>query len=218
MTEPSTVRMDFPRRDARDKLRGRTRYTIDQSRNGMLHGALRRSDVASARIVALDITTARKMPGVRAIVTAKDAPGRHGIGIADESLFAIDRVRFVGEPVAAVAADTLAQAQAAAAAIVVTLDALPAVITMGDALASGAPLVHPGWQDYEVLTEGGARAGNVAWEATVVRGDTDTAFARADVTIIDTSFKVGRQNHLSFEPRAVVANYEDGRFHIEAST
>lgn len=218
MTELSIIRMDFPRRDARDKLRGRTRYTVDQSRNGMLHGALRRSDVASARIVEIDIAAARKMPGVRAIVTAKDAPGRHGIGIADESLFAIDRVRFVGEPIAAVAADTLAQAQAAAAAIVVTLEALPAVITMGDALAPGAPLVHPDWQDYEVLTEGGAREGNVAWEATVVRGDTAAAFARADVKIIDTSFRVGRQNHLSFEPRAVVANYEDGRFHIDAST
>ena len=74
---------------------------------------------------------------------------------------------------------------------------------MADALAPDAPLVHPDWQDYEVLFEGGARAGNVAWEATVVRGDVDAAFSREDVEIVESSFRVGRQNHLSFEPRAV---------------
>jgi CO/xanthine dehydrogenase Mo-binding subunit len=89
---------------------------------------------------------------------------------------------------------------------------------MADALAPDAPLVHPDWRGYEVLLEGGARAGNVAWEATVVRGDVDAAFARGDVAIVESVFRVGRQNHVSFEPRAVIASYEDGRFHIETST
>ena len=105
-----------------------------------------------------------------------------------------------------------------AAAIVVELEPLPAVITMAEALAPQAPLVHPDWRSYEVLLEGASRAGNVAWEATVVRGDTDAAFARDDVEIVESSFRIGRQNHVSFEPRAVVASYEDGRFHIETST
>ena len=218
MAEPLSARMNFARRDARDKLRGRTQYTIDRTRSGMLHGVLLRSQVASARIVGIDTSRARGMPGVRAIVTAADAPGRHGIGIADESLFASDRIRFVGEPIAAVAAQTLAQAQAAAAAIELVLQPLPAVITVEESLAPGAPLVHPDWKRYEILFEGGERAGNVAWEATVVRGDTTAAFARADVRIVDSTFRVGRQNHLSFEPRAVVAEFEDGRFHIETST
>jgi CO/xanthine dehydrogenase Mo-binding subunit len=218
MDNPTSATMNFPRRDARDKLQGRTRYTVDQGRPGMLHAVLLRAEVPSARIVDIDLSAARKMPGVRAIATAADAPGRHGIGIADHPIFATDVVRYDGEPLAAIAADTLEQAEAAAAAIVVSLEALPAVVTMGEALTVGAPLVHPGWNDYEVLLEGAARGGNVAWEATVVRGDTDAAFARDDVTIVESAFEIGRQNHLSFEPRAVVASYEDGRFHIETST
>jgi CO/xanthine dehydrogenase Mo-binding subunit len=218
MSDPSSAVMDFPRRDARDKLCGRTRYTIDRARAGMLHAALLRAETPSARIVRIDVSQARKMPGVRAIATGADAPALHGIGIADHPLFATDRIRYVGEPIAAVAAETFAQAEAAAAAVGVELEPLPAVITMADALAPGAPLVHPDWRDYEVLFEGGARAGNIAWEATVVRGDVDAAFSREDVEIVESNFRVGRQNHLSFEPRAVVAAYEDGRFHIETST
>lgn len=210
--------MDFRRRDAADKLRGRTRYTVDRYLPGMLHAAVLRAGVPSGRIVRLDTSRAARMPGVRAIVTAADAPGMMGIGIADHPLFARDVIRYDGEPLAAVAAGTLAQAQAALAAIGVEIEPLPAVITMADALASDAPLVHPNWRDYEVLLEGGARKGNVAWEATVVRGNVDAAFARADVEIIESSFRVGRQNHVAFEPRAVVASYEDGRFHIETST
>jgi CO/xanthine dehydrogenase Mo-binding subunit len=218
VSEATTATMNFPRRDARDKLRGRTRYTIDRARPGMLHAALARAQVPSARIVRIDASVARGMPGVRAIITGADAPFRYGIGIADHPLFALDRVRHDGEPIAAVAAETQAQAQAAAAAIVVELEPLPAVISMADALAPNAPLVHPDWNKYEVMFEGAARGGNVACEATVVRGDVDAAFARNDVQIIESSFRVGRQNHLSLEPRAVIASYEDGRFHIETST
>jgi CO/xanthine dehydrogenase Mo-binding subunit len=210
--------MNFSRRDARDKLQGRTRYTVDQGRPGLLHAVQLRAEVPSARLLRIDTSAARRMPGVRAIVTGEDSPAHHGIGIADHPLFATGCIRYDGEPIAAVAAETLAQAKAAAAAIIVELEPLPAVITMADALAPGAPLVHPDWRDHEVLLEGGTRAGNVAWEATVVRGDTDAAFARDDVEIVDSSFRIGRQNHLSFEPRAVVASYEDGRFHIETST
>jgi CO/xanthine dehydrogenase Mo-binding subunit len=210
--------MNFPRRDAADKLRGRTRYTIDQVRPRMLHGALARAQVPAARILRIDVSAARAMPGVRAVVTAADAPFRHGIGIADHPLFATELIRYDGEPIAAIAAETQAQAEAAAAAILVETESLPAVLSMADALAPKAPLVHPEWRDYEVLFEGAARSGNVAWEATVERGDIDAAFARTDVKIVESTFRVGRQNHLSLEPRAVVASFEDGRFHIETST
>ena len=216
--DPSTVTMDLPRRDARDKLLGRTRYTIDRAQPRMLHAAILRAEVASARIARIDTTRARRMPGVRAIALAEDAPGMHGIGIADHPLFASGVIRFHGEQIAAVAADTYEQAQAAARAIEVEFEPLPPVLTMAEALAPGAPLIHPDWKSYEVLFEGGARGGNVAWEASVVRGDTDIAFAREDVVVVESSFRVGRQNHVSLEPRAVIASYEDGRYHIETST
>ena len=218
MIDPANAVMDFHRRDARDKLTGRTRYTVDRFASAMLHAAVLRATVPSGRIVRIDTVKAASMPGVRAVVTAADAPGKIGAGIADHSLFADGVVTYVGEPLAAIAADTLEQAHAAIAAIEVEIEPLPAVITMGEALAPGAPLVHPEWQDYEILLEGGARAGNVAWEATVVRGDVDAAFAQPDVVIVDSHFRVGRQNHVAFEPRAAVASYEDGRFHIETST
>lgn len=218
MLDASAAVMDLRRRDARDKLTGRTRYTADRAAPAMLHAAVLRSEVSSGRIVRLDISKAVAMPGVRAVITAVDAPGRTGIGIADHPLFAVDVVRYVGEPLAAVAAETLAQAQAALGAIEVEIAPLPGVVTMAEALAPGAPLVHRGWRDYEVLLEGAARGGNVAWEATVVRGDVEAAFVRPDVVIVDSAFRVGRQNHVAFEPRAVLASYEDGRFHIETST
>jgi len=218
LADDAKVTMNLPRRDARDKLAGRTRYTVDRGLPGMLHAAIRRAEVASARIVRIDSARARQMPGVRAIALAADAPGMHGLGVADHPLFAADRIRFHGEQLAAVAADTYEQAQAAAQAIEVELEPLPAVLTMADALAPGAPLVHPDWKSYEILFEGGARAGNVAWEATVIRGDTAAAFARDDVVVVESCFRVGRQNHVSLEPRAVVASFEDGRYHLETST
>ena len=218
VADPSRAVMNLPRRDARDKLAGRTRYTTDMAGPGTLQAAIRRAEIASGRIVRIETGVARQMPGVRAVAVAEDAPGMHGIGIADHPLFARGAIRYHGEPIAAVAADTLEQARAAAAAIVVEVEPLPPVLTMAEALAPGATLVHPDWKDYHVMVEGGARAGNIAWEAKVLRGDVDSAFARGDVTIVDSCYEVGRQNQMPFEPRAAVAEYEDGRLHLVTST
>ncbi|UVC12337.1 xanthine dehydrogenase family protein (plasmid) [Rhizobium sp. TH2] len=215
---PEGAVRNLARRDARDKLSGRTRYTIDQAGPGTLQAAILRSQVASARILGIDTSMAKAMPGVRAVITAADAPGRHGIGVIDHPLFACDVIRYYGEPIAAVAADTIEQAQAAAAAIRLETESLTPVLSMAEALVSGAPLVHPDWKSYVVQLDGVAREGNVAWEAKVIRGDTDAAFARPDVAIVDSCFTVGRQSHVPFEPRAAVATFEDGRFHIICST
>jgi CO/xanthine dehydrogenase Mo-binding subunit len=216
--DPKSVVMDLPRRDARDKLTGRTRYTTDCVGPGMLHAAIVRAEVASARLLTIDLSKALAMKGVRAVATAADAPGLHGIGIADQPLFARGVIRFHGEPLAAIAADTPEIARAAVAATVVEWEPLDKLLTMAEALADRAPSIHPDWRRYEVLKEGAARGGNVAWEARVVRGDTDAAFARADVTIVDDCFRVGRQSHVPLEPRCAIATYEDGRLHVQAST
>ena len=210
--------MDYPRRDAADKVRGRTKYTVDMAGQEVLHAALVRSGVAAGQIARLDLEAARAMPGVRAVATAADAPGLHGLGIADHPIFARDTVRYHGEPLAAIAADTLAQAQDAATKVIIEIEPTAPILTMAEALAPGARDIHPGWQDYEVLVPGAHRGGNVAWEASVTRGDTAAAFARDDVTIVEGCYRVGRQNHVSFEPRAVIATYEDGRHHIITST
>ncbi|WP_320198742.1 xanthine dehydrogenase family protein molybdopterin-binding subunit [Agrobacterium sp. rho-13.3] len=218
MADVSTTVMNLPRRDARDKLRGRTKYTNDRARPDTLYAVLLRSTVPSGRIVRLDVSAALKCPGVLAIATAADAPGNYGIGIADHPLFAVDAIRYNGEPIAAIAAESEAEARAALAAIILEIEPLEPVLTMADALAPDARLVHEDWRNYEVLTEGGARSGNIAWEAKSVRGDVDAAFARSDVTIIESSFEVGRQSHVPFEPRVAIGRWEDGRAHIETST
>lgn len=213
-----SIGKNHPRRDAEDKLRGRTMFTVDTDTGLMLHAALRRSEVPSGRIVSMNLEPARQMPGVRAVVSAPDAPGMYGVMVADHPLFAVDEIRYYGEPLAAVAAETIEQAQAAAAAIEVIIEERPPLLTMAEALAHGAPELHPDWRDYELLAGEGARKGNVSWESTVVRGDVDGAFARDDVTIVETLFRSGRQNQTPLEPRAVIAHVERDRVVITTST
>ena len=216
--DPNDAVMNLPRRDARDKLLGRTKYTIDAGGNGDLHAVLLRAETPSAKIKKLDLSVARVMPGVKAIATYDDAPGLHGLGIADTPIFAKDVIRYNGEPIAAVAATTLAQAREAVKAIGVVLEEQGAVLTMSEAFAGDAALIHPDWADYEIIFEGAERRGNIAWEATVVRGNTDEAFSRSDVTIVEGCYSVGRQSHVPYEPRVALASYVDGRFHIQTST
>ncbi|OHV83857.1 xanthine dehydrogenase family protein molybdopterin-binding subunit [Ensifer sp. LCM 4579] len=218
MSETERTIMNLPRRDAPDKLRGRTKYTNDRMDATTLHAALLRSPEPAGRIVRLDVSGALKCPGVRAVAMAADAPGLFGIGIADHPLFASDTVRYIGEPIAAIAADTLEQAHAAVAAIELEIEPAVPVLTMEEALAPGARLVHENWRHYEILFEGGSRRGNIAWEAKSVRGDVDAAFARSDVRIVESTFRVGRQNHVPFEPRVAICTWEDDRAHIQTST
>ncbi|MFE3836414.1 xanthine dehydrogenase family protein molybdopterin-binding subunit [Pseudogemmobacter sonorensis] len=216
--DPRLAVMDMPRRDARDKVTGRTRFMVDMAGNDVLRAVVMRADVGSARILRIDTSAARKMRGVRGIATAEDAPLLHGIGVMDQPLFARDRIRYRGEPICAIAADTLEQARAACAAVVVETEEMPACLTMAEALAPGAPELHPDWKSYDCIVEGAARGGNIAWEARVLRGDVDAAFARPDVTVVESCFRVGRQSHFPFEPRGAVASFEDGRYHVITST
>jgi CO/xanthine dehydrogenase Mo-binding subunit len=207
------------RSDGRSKVTGQARYAIDVEEARLLHAKLLRSPVASARIVRLDTTRARSFPGVEAIVTAADAPAVSGWIVKDAPLFAAGVVRYAGEPIAAVAAETPAQARAAAAAIELELEPLPASVTLDDAVAAGGALVHPDWESYEVAAPvPGLRKGNVAWETTTHHGDLEAAFAREDVVVVEDEFRVPRQNQAYIEPRATVARYEAGRYVLRTST
>ena len=99
--------------DAVEKVTGAAVFGSDVALPGMLHGAVLRSPHAHARIVAIDTARAQQAPGVRGVVTGRDFPFTFGASIQDQPFLAIDRVRFVGEPVVAVAADTELQAQEA---------------------------------------------------------------------------------------------------------
>jgi CO/xanthine dehydrogenase Mo-binding subunit len=206
------------RADGEDKVRGVAVYGMDYTEPGALTGKILRSAVPAARIVAIDTSKAEAMPGVRAIATASDAPGRSGMFFAlkDQTLFASDQVRYIGEPLAAVAADTWPEAAAALAAIEVTLEPLEPVLDPEQALAEGARLIHPDWESYQTLIPA-PRGGNLAWEARIDRGDVDAAFRKADL-VVEDEFRAQRQHQSSIEPHAVVARFEDGRYVVHTPT
>ena len=101
-----SIVMDYPRRDTRDKITGFTKYTIDHSKSNCLFAVLFRSTVASAKIKKLDYQKALNYPGVKAIISSKDIPFLHGIGVEDQPMFATDYIRYYGEPILAIAAET----------------------------------------------------------------------------------------------------------------
>ena len=129
--------------DAAGKVRGSTIFAFDVTLPWMLHGKLLRSPHAHARIVRIDAEAALAMPGVRCVVTGADlrelADPFYGVAVRDQPLIAIDKVRYVGDPVAAVVAEDEATAFRASRLIMVEYELLPAVMSVEDALAADAP-------------------------------------------------------------------------------
>jgi len=188
------VGRDALRQDLADKVLGRTRYTADLKRPGMLHAKVLRSPHAHARIAALDTAAAERAPGVRAVLTWRDAPEARidaDLGVLEQEL------RFVGDEVAAVAADTIAQAEDALAAIRVEYEVLPAVFDAEQALAPGAPRVHP--------------AGNLIGQKPLVeaRGDVAAGFAQSARTFEGT-FRTQVHGPVGMETRAALAEWDGG--------
>ena len=203
------------RSDARSKVSGETVYTYDYKEAGMLYGYLLRSRTAAGRIVRLDLEKARGMPGVRAVICAADVPETlAGWSMLDTPLFARDRVRYIGEPLAAIAADSLAEAHAAAETIEVEIEASAPVLDLEAACRADAPLVHPDWKDY-VPADGSdfPRHGNVAAECSADPGGIDAIFESAPL-VVEDEFTSQRQYQAYLEPKSAVAIYRDRRFTI----
>ena len=179
----------MPRVDAAEKLRGEAVYVGDITLPGMLHGKVLRSPLPHARIVSIDTAAAGSMPGVVAVLTGADLLDQNpywGHAIKDRPIVAIDKVRHVGEPVAAVAAVDEATAEAALRRITVRYEELPVVGTIADALAEDAPLVHdgpirPGLFHGLQLDE--ERDGNICYRYAIDRGHVDELFAAADIVV-----------------------------------
>jgi carbon-monoxide dehydrogenase large subunit len=203
-----------PDLESRRLVAGGGRYVEDLQRPGLLHLAIARSPWAHARITALDVTAARAMPGVAAVLTSRDMPATAatmtpsprlpGLGDAAHPTLARDVVRYVGEPVAVVAADTQAAAWDAAQALQIDYDPLPAVADLAAALAPGAPLVHPRYGS-NVLFTYEMRAGP----------DDEPAAAR----VVEAEMALPRVAAVPLEGRAVLAEpTADGRLLVWIST
>ncbi len=213
------------RLDVVEKVTGRARYVTDMELPGMLHAKLLRSPHAHARIRRVSVETARSQPGVRAVVTSRDfawCDPYFGPALRDRPILAIDVARYEGEPVAAVVADTEEAAAEALTLIDVEYEELPAVTTLAEALAPGAPLVHtapPLAGHFADLSTLKSRPGtNVCHQFRFERGRGTAALAEADL-VLDDTYTFPRVQHYSMEPHAAVATWdEQGGLTVWAST
>ena len=182
------------RLDAPSKVSGKLKYAGDMLMADMLHVAVLRSPHAHARIVSLDTSEAEAMEGVEAVVTASDVPGVDGFGVFvhDQPVMARGKVRYVGEAVAAVAAESELFAKRAAAKIKVVYEALPAVFDPVEAMTAGAPVVH----DYA--------PDNITKHIPIRKGDIEAAFAQCDL-VIENTYETQQVEHAYLEPEAGLA-------------
>lgn len=209
MSEFAVLNSRAPRIDAPAKATGRAKYADDLSMPGMLYAAVLQSPLAHARILNIDTSKARKLSGVKAIVTAKEAGlVKYGVSPAryDETLYAHEKVRYVGDEMAAVAAVDRETAQEALSLIKVDYEELPAVFDMFDAMKEGAPQIH------------GEFPGNLNAEVHQEFGNTDAAFEECDLVISHT-FLNKRQDAAFIEPHSCLAVFDlDGRLNLHTST
>jgi CO/xanthine dehydrogenase Mo-binding subunit len=203
----STLGTGVPQVNARAKVLGRAQYTGDIQLPGMLHGKVLRSPYPHARIVAIDVSEALALPGVKAVITGEDGPQvPWGVHKKERLTFAKGVVRFAGEEVAAVAAVSEEIARDAIDLIRVEYEELPAILTPEEALDPDAPPVHAG------------RTDNVAHDIRYERGDVAAAFAQAHL-VHEATYTTHAQYPGYLEPMATVATVDaDGRLQVWTST
>jgi CO/xanthine dehydrogenase Mo-binding subunit len=207
------VGVSHPRRDAAEKLRGQAQFVGDMLVPRMLHGRVLRSPLPHARIVAIDTSAAERIPGVVCVLTGadlQDIDPYYGHAIKDRPIIAIDKVRFHGEQVAAVAAETPSAAAAAVEAIVVEYDELPVVGDVDDAVAPDAPLVtdrevRPGL--FHGLGELPERDGNVCYRYQLDKGEPEAVFAHADI-VVEGEYTFPPVYQYAMETHTVIAQFE----------
>src|SRR6266542_1283407 len=211
------------RLDARAKVTGAAKYTSDVRPRGMLYARRIVSTVPHARIAAVDTSKAERVPGVKAIhllerpvegpVLRGEAPGNTRW----------PTVRYVGQPIGAVAATTQAAADEAVRLVEVRYEAMPFVVDMEDALKAGAPLVYPGPVDDRGSAGGGGsqaglpQEGNRRGPKKDARGDVGKGFAEAEV-VVEGTFTTQVQTHSAMETHGVVASFDAGELTVWAST
>jgi CO/xanthine dehydrogenase Mo-binding subunit len=213
----------LPRLDGPDSVTGRAIYTVDVALPEMLHIKLFRSSVPHGKIRRLDVSRARALNGVAAVLTADDVPAkRFGFGVQDEQLLALDKVRYVGDVIAAIAAVDETTAEQALDLIECDYTELPAALTLDEALSENAPLVHEQLSSYRLNTVLARDwhpvfGTNIAHQTSFAKGDIDKGFADAD-EIFDDTFRSQQVQHCSLEPHAVVAEWNGDRLTVWTST
>jgi CO/xanthine dehydrogenase Mo-binding subunit len=205
------------RADGLDKVTGIGRYAADLAATGVAQARFKYADHPHARIVRIDTSAARALPGVFAVITQDDVPDvRHGAYVQDRTLFAADVVRYEGDVIAAVAALSPEIAARAVELIEVEYEVLPAIGHPEAAVAEGAPVIHPDWESYEG-SEDVVREGNIASRSTIVKGDADAAMEGADV-VVKERYEADMSHAVPIEPHAILAEWQGDRVTVWSST
>lgn len=214
----AVVGKSLPKTDGIEKATGKAVYIDDLVLPGMLWGKILRSPYPHARILSIDSSRAKSLPGVKAIIIGSDLPpGRMGAFILDEPVLARGVVRHIGEPVAAVAAVDGDVAQEALGLIAVEYEELPAVFDPLSAMEEGAPIIHGEFASYAKVFNP-VWQGNVCSHTTFVEGDVELGFQQADV-ILEDSFSTPMVHQCYMEPSGAVASVDlSGKVTVWTST
>ena len=219
MKENPIIGIPAPRVEGEEKVSGRAIYAVDVVMPGMLWAKVLRSPIAHGRIKRIDARRAIAAPGVKAVITGEDLAGvKIGKKIIDMPLLAVDRVRFIGEKVAAVAAETPEAADEALERIEVEYEEWPAVCDPLEALKPSAPLVHPEVMHYAGLLHPLEKPSNLFVHLASKKGDIEDGFNHSDL-IVENSFITPRVHQAYIEPHACVVQLkEDGGAEVWCSS
>lgn len=209
----------IPQYDSYLKVTGAATYAFDIELAGMLYAKLVTSPHAHARIVKVDTSKAQSVPGVVAVATGAEFPYRLGIYVGDRDVLAVDKVRWVGHPVAAVIAESLEAAERGIDQVEVEYEPLPAVFAPDEALKPNAPIIHERMSEYRVSPAFKPVPGtNIANQFKLVRGDAERGLQESDV-IIEGEFDIPHVSHGFMELQSIIADYKkDGTVEIWTST
>ena len=219
------VGRSVPRLEAREKVTGRAEYTHNLTVPGMLHVKLARSTVAHGRILSIDTSAAAAVPGVFKVMTGEDVRAvvpepYYGPAFHDQPVLALEKVRYVGEPVAAVLAEDAHVAAQAAQLITADYEEMPAVFDEVEAMTSAA-IVHevlkPAGTFADLKHLGGRSNTNIALDYHLRRGDADAAFAAAD-HVFEHEFRTQQTMHTPLEPMVSLAEPRDRRLVIHTAS
>ena len=207
----------YVRSDGTEKVTGTGRYTADLTVTGQTYAKFRYADHSHARVLRVDASKARALPGVVAVITHDDVPAvKYGGMVQDRYLFAKDIVRFEGEIIAAVAGMTAEIAARAAELIEVEYEPLPAITDFVAAMDASSALVHADWASDDRSDALGSDR-NTLGHSSIVKGDADAAMAMADVVVKGT-YTTDPVHGVPIEPRAVIAQWQGDKVTVWTSS
>ncbi len=217
--ETVAIGRSIQRKEAWDKVTGIAKYTDDYIVPGILHAKLVTSPFAHAKIKSIDTSYAIKAPGVQSVVTGSSFPTLFGVIIEDRPPLATDKVRFFGEAIALVVANSEREAMHAVKLVKVEYEPLPVINSPDDAIKNGATIIHENLGQYKLAEDVSPEPNtNIAERIKIRKGDMAKGWAESEV-VIEASYALPKSDHIAMETRNVRAEiHADGQVVISSST